>query len=101
MSQKPSTQSELKRLNFQGFYTMVLERGDELISVATVRIHGIKVAEMPLIGTSVQYRQQGMCRRLVNELEKVIVTSNFSDAAKMDCFIWLYSDYAFRETEIA
>lgn len=29
--------SELNRLNFQGFYTVLLERNEELISVATVR----------------------------------------------------------------
>ena len=29
--------SELNRLNFQGFYTVVLERDDDLITVATVR----------------------------------------------------------------
>lgn len=33
----PTCRSELNRLNFQGFYTVLLERNDELISVATVR----------------------------------------------------------------
>ncbi|OUZ99116.1 GNAT domain [Macleaya cordata] len=62
--------SELNRLNFRGFYTLLLEREDELISVATVRVHGEKVAEVPLVGTCVQYRRQGMCRILFDALEK-------------------------------
>ncbi|KAL9371293.1 hypothetical protein Peur_036433 [Populus x canadensis] len=32
-----SNGSELNRLNFQGFYTILLEKNDELVSVATVR----------------------------------------------------------------
>ncbi|XP_020243649.1 uncharacterized protein LOC109821903, partial [Asparagus officinalis] len=65
-------ESELRRLNFYGFYTMLLEKEDELVSVATFRVFGDKVAEMPLIGTRVKYRHQGMCRLLVNELEKLL-----------------------------
>ncbi|XP_057955124.1 uncharacterized protein LOC131149074 isoform X2 [Malania oleifera] len=65
-----SRSSELNRLNFQGFYTVLLERNDELISVGTVRVHGKKVAEVPLVGTRFQYRRLGMCRILMNELEK-------------------------------
>ncbi|URE13136.1 PHD-finger [Musa troglodytarum] len=65
-------ESELKRLNFWGFYTMLLEKGDELVSVATFRVYGDKVAEMPLIGTRVLHRRKGMCRLLVNELEKLL-----------------------------
>ncbi|MCL7041618.1 hypothetical protein MKW94_018392 [Papaver nudicaule] len=61
--------SELNRLNFWGFYTVLLEREEELISVATLRIHDVKVAEVPLIGTCVQYRRQGMCRILFDVLE--------------------------------
>nr|KYP47528.1 Chromodomain-helicase-DNA-binding protein Mi-2 isogeny [Cajanus cajan] len=62
--------SELNRLNFQGFYTVLLERNEELISVATVRVYGKKVAEVPLVGTRLQYRRHGMCHILINELEK-------------------------------
>ncbi|GAV56575.1 PHD domain-containing protein, partial [Cephalotus follicularis] len=65
-----SRPSELNRLNFKGFYTILLERRKKLISAATVRIYGKEVAEMPLIGTRVKYRGGGMCRTLMNELEK-------------------------------
>ncbi|CAN7032746.1 unnamed protein product [Brassica oleracea var. botrytis] len=58
--------SKYKRLNFSGFYTVLLERNDELITVATVRILGKKVAEMPFIGTRFQHRQHGMCRVLID-----------------------------------
>lgn len=65
--------SKYKRLNFSGFYTVLLERNDELITVATVRILGKKVAEMPFIGTRFQHRQHGMCRVFMDELEKVLI----------------------------
>ncbi|KAL5580716.1 hypothetical protein UlMin_013158 [Ulmus minor] len=62
--------SILKRLNFEGFYTILLERDDELITVANLRVYGRKVAEVPFIGTREQYRNRGMCRVLMIELEK-------------------------------
>ncbi|VVB16477.1 unnamed protein product [Arabis nemorensis] len=65
--------SKYKRLNFSGFYTVLLERNDELVTVATVRIFGKKVAEMPFIGTRFQHRQHGLCRVLMDELEKVLI----------------------------
>ncbi|CAN4103076.1 unnamed protein product [Withania somnifera] len=65
--------SELNRLNFQGFYTVLLERNDEVITVATVRVYGEKLAEVPLVATRFQYRRLGMCRILMNELEKKLM----------------------------
>ncbi|KAK8681646.1 hypothetical protein V6N13_054048 [Hibiscus sabdariffa] len=62
--------SNLKRLNFKGFYTVILEENDEVVSVATVRVYGKPVAEMPLVATRFSYRRRGMCRILVGELEK-------------------------------
>nr|XP_043635253.1 uncharacterized protein LOC122606467 [Erigeron canadensis] len=65
--------SELNRLNFKGFYAVLLENDNELISAATVRVYGGKVAELPLVGTTIQYRRRGMCHILMNELEKKLV----------------------------
>ncbi|KAE8680718.1 PHD finger transcription factor-like protein isoform 3 [Hibiscus syriacus] len=65
--------SKLKRVDFRGFYAMVLHNGREILSIATVRIYGLKVAEMPLVATPFQYRRQGMCRLLFLELEKLLV----------------------------
>ncbi|XP_062096968.1 increased DNA methylation 1 [Humulus lupulus] len=66
--------SEFARLNFQGFYTVVLEKDDVLISVASVRVHGTAVAEMPLIATCSNYRRQGMCRQLVSAIEEMLIS---------------------------
>ncbi|KAE8655448.1 putative 20G-Fe(II) oxidoreductase [Hibiscus syriacus] len=68
-----SRSSELNRLNFQGFYTILLERHDELITVANIRVHGEKVDEMPLIGTRFQHRRLGMCSILMNKLERMLM----------------------------
>ncbi|ONI33421.1 hypothetical protein PRUPE_1G423000 [Prunus persica] len=65
-------ESELSRLNFKRFYTIVLERDEELISVATVRIY-TEVAEVPLVATRFHYRRLGMCGILMKELEKQLM----------------------------
>ncbi|EEF32995.1 hypothetical protein RCOM_0623590 [Ricinus communis] len=71
--------SELNRLNFRGFYTVLLQKDDEFITVATVRVYGEKVAEIPLVGTRVQYRRLGMCGILMNVLEKNLKDYSFLD----------------------
>ncbi|XP_066364180.1 uncharacterized protein [Miscanthus floridulus] len=66
--------SEFKRLSYEGFYTMVLEKDGEIVSAALLRIHGTKVAEMPFAGTLPAYRKQGMMHRLVSAAEQVLAS---------------------------
>lgn len=68
-----SRECNLNRLNFRGFYTVLLERNDELITVANVRVFGDKVAEIPLVGTRFLFRRLGMCKILMDELEKQLM----------------------------
>ncbi|KAI4321813.1 hypothetical protein MLD38_035150 [Melastoma candidum] len=66
--------SDFARLNFDNFYTVVLENDDVLIAAASIRVHGVAVAEMPLIATCSKYRRQGMCRRLMTAIEELLIS---------------------------
>ncbi|XP_010535046.1 PREDICTED: increased DNA methylation 1 isoform X2 [Tarenaya hassleriana] len=66
--------SNFARLNFDGFYSVVVEKDDVLISVASIRLHGVSVAEMPLVATCSKFRRQGMCRILVAAIEEMLMS---------------------------
>ncbi|CAN6220035.1 unnamed protein product [Urochloa humidicola] len=65
-------QSDLRRLDFRGYYVVGLRRGGELLTAATLRVYGDRVAELPLVGTRFAHRRQGMLRLLMTELETML-----------------------------
>ncbi|KAI3828916.1 hypothetical protein L1987_03027 [Smallanthus sonchifolius] len=61
--------SHYQRINFRGFFTGILEKGDEIIAVASIRAHGTNLAEIPFIATAEPHRNKGMCGKVLNGIE--------------------------------
>ena len=53
-----------RQKQFKGFYTAVLERNEEMISSATVRVYN-KVGEVPLVVTKFRHKRLEICQILV------------------------------------
>ncbi|KAK9144612.1 hypothetical protein Sjap_004515 [Stephania japonica] len=66
-----SSISRLKRLDCSNFRTVVLEREGEIVSAASIRIHG-NLAEMPFIATKQVHRRRGNCHLLFNAIVGVL-----------------------------
>ncbi|KAL9670136.1 hypothetical protein QQ045_007687 [Rhodiola kirilowii] len=64
--------SNFPRLDFNGFYAVILERDDVVLCVATLRIHGSSTAEIPLVATCSKHRRKGMCRLLMGSIEEML-----------------------------
>ncbi|GMN30987.1 hypothetical protein TIFTF001_003055 [Ficus carica] len=64
--------SKLNRIDFRGFCTAVLEKDDEIICAASLRLHGKKMVEMPFVATDRNYRRKGMMKKLLVAIESAM-----------------------------
>ncbi|KAK2356320.1 Acyl-CoA N-acyltransferase with RING/FYVE/PHD-type zinc finger protein [Trifolium repens] len=67
-----SSGSNLTRLNFNRFYTFVIEEDDTVIAAALIRFNGTEIAEMPFIATNEAHGGKGICRLLMAEIESFL-----------------------------
>ncbi|XP_047331217.1 increased DNA methylation 1-like [Impatiens glandulifera] len=95
-------ESPFSIIDFNGFYTAVLEKDGVIISVACLKVHGTKLAEIPLIATCENYRNQGMCRKLMTQIESTLnhlkVENLIILSTKEMVGMWM-KNYGFKEIE--
>ncbi|KAG8379997.1 hypothetical protein BUALT_Bualt07G0147800 [Buddleja alternifolia] len=93
--------SPFNRLNYEGFYTAVLEKNDVIVSVASIRIHDAQIAELPFITTCEKYRKNGMARLLFNAIVEMLKSSKieklYLPAAGPDSANRWITKFGFRE----
>ena len=58
--------------DYSNFRTLALLYKGEVVCMATVRVFGASLAEMPLIGTPKKYRNKGIARRLISVLDRML-----------------------------
>ncbi|KAH0974212.1 hypothetical protein GBA52_016111 [Prunus armeniaca] len=51
------------RIDFKGKNTAILEKDDEIISAASIRIHGTRMAEMPFVATQLKFGRKGLLQK--------------------------------------
>ncbi|CAL9029078.1 unnamed protein product [Prunus brigantina] len=51
------------RIYFKGKNTAILEKDDEIISAASIRIHGTGMAEMPFVATELKFGRKGLLQK--------------------------------------
>eukprot|EP00775_Hariotina_reticulata_P009984 gene9984-10139_t len=58
--------------DYSGFRVVALRKGSMIISVATLRLFGTQLAEMPFVATRQGHRRAGHCRRLMKGVEDML-----------------------------